>query len=447
MRIILCGAGEVGEQTAEQLVEDGHHLCIIDKDAQVIQALGDRLDVEARVDNAARAAALLEAGCAEADLLIAATSGDIQNLAICCLAKRLGCKRTVARVHDAAILRADGTDYSAAFDTDTLVCPELATAHAVARAVHNPAVVTFASYARGNITLGEYDVGQDSSAAGQSLAELRLPEHTRIVAVNRAGRSIIPTGGTTLSPGDLVVMVSDDDGHASSAKVFTKGKRTPGRIALMCGSKASLLIARQLLAFDAKLMVFCQGRAEANEYAVELKGATVLDADPTDEQVFINESLDDCDAMVCASSDEELNLLAAAWTRAMGVKRSIALTDGVKYGHILPKLGVDVAISQAHVAARQICLEAERGRFRVVARFFDDEVGVYEIPVTATTPAVNTPLRELRDGNPFVVAAIVHDEDVIVPTGEDMAAPGDTVIVVAAARDERAVGRLWLARK
>ncbi len=444
MRVVICGCGEVGERTAERLVEMKASVTVLDREARAVNALADRLDVEGHTADATRADALREAGVHEAGLLVAATHEDIVNLAIGRLAKEMGCRRVVARVHDARILRATGVDYAKTFGADVIVCPELVAAHAVARAVHNPAAVTLDLYARGRAVLGEYDVAPDSAIAGQSLAELRLPRSARIVAMHRDKRSIIPDGATVLEPRDLVVVVADDDGHAAIGKLFSRARRTPGGIGLVAGSRAAASIARQLLALGADLRVFSRDAEESKTLATELPEATVLDADPTDEQVFANESLEKCAAMVLATDDEEFNLLAAAWTRAMGVPRTIALTKGVKYEHLFPRLGVSLALNPAQVAARQICLEAEPGDLRRVASFFDDQVAIYEIPVGPG--AAGKPMKELRRAGSFIVALLIRGKEFVIPAGDDAPEAGDTALVAAAPTDERMLKRVWLTR-
>ena len=153
MKIIICGAGEVGSHATEVLDQRGHSITVIDTNNQKLRAIEEVADVRTLHGNCSHVDILEQAGVSKADLVVAATEMDEVNLLTASVAKRLGAEKTIARVHDYAYLGERGVDYRIHLGIDELICPEFTTVSAISQTLRNPAAMAVESFARGQIEL------------------------------------------------------------------------------------------------------------------------------------------------------------------------------------------------------------------------------------------------------------------------------------------------------
>jgi trk system potassium uptake protein TrkA len=454
VRIVICGAGEVGTAAAERLARGGQHdLVLIDRDAERLGAIADRVDLTTVTGDAARSTTLAEARIDRADLLVAATERDEVNLAIAALSRRLGARRVIARVHDSALLAEEPVDYADLFGVDRFVCPELAAGEAVAAAILSPAALAVETIGGGAMTLQELRVFAGSAADGAALSELGLPEACRIVAIVRDGRAELPVGTSVLRPGDAISVAGLPDAVGAVARRL--GGAAPGRrrVVFVGATAITRFAAEQLLAAQVAIRVFEPDRRRAERFAAGAPdGVEVLAADPTEEQVFVNESLESVDAVVTAGEDEEDNILSAAWFRTRGIPTTAAIVIRPTYLRLLGAIGVGTAISPRRIAAAVIAAEADPRPVRIVHRFGGGDgaaggrVELARVRVTAGSSITRLTLGGARASVPFVVAAIERGGLARVPAASERLEADDMALVAYAAADHRRVAALFLAR-
>ena len=236
MNIIICGAGEVGLHAAEVLEARAHNVTVIDKSPSRIRKIEDTLDVRTLRGNCAAAEILTEAGCKSADLVVAATSSDEINLLTAAVAKAVGAKKTVVRVHHSTYFTQRGLDYQKHLGIDQLICPEYSTAQAIAQTIRNPGAHAIENFARGQVEMHEIPVSEKAAAAGLALSNLGLPRGSRLAAIGREDRMFIPDGASVIQPGDRVVLVGNASVFQQARKLFHDDKVRRRKVAIMGGS-------------------------------------------------------------------------------------------------------------------------------------------------------------------------------------------------------------------
>ncbi|MCA9279994.1 MAG: Trk system potassium transporter TrkA [Phycisphaeraceae bacterium] len=430
MHVIVCGAGQVGGFAAEILAHQGHSITVIDVDKARLRTLGDTLDVSIFEGNGVNASILREAGAAKADLLLAATTSDEVNLLTSSIAKSIGTKRTIARVHSSVFYESIGLDYGAHFHIDGLICPESAAAEAIANTLRNPGAHAIETFGRGQIEMHEIPVSPGVEAIGKPLSELRLPAGSRLLAVIHDGRASSPTAQTTFHQGDTVVLVANSDTFSAARKLFYKDKIPRKRIAILGADATTIWLARALRerAFAVKLFVTSRDRAE--ELAQQLSWVTVVNADPTDPAIFEEENLREYHAFVALTHDDEDNILACAFAKSRGLPSAYAIVQKRRYLHLLEHVAIDEAFSPRLVAAKQVIGMLDDSGFRRIAVIEEGVLEAYAMRIGASCSLCGTPLFEITDFPGWIVAAIEHNDHVSVPDRTATFSVGDRLIVV-----------------
>ncbi len=430
MNIIICGAGEVGTHAAEVLSSQGHRITVIDTSAERLRTLGENLDVATFEGDCAFAETLRDAGAANADLLVAATSDDAINMLSASIAKALGVGRVIARVHRGTYFEQRGLNYQKHFGIEALICPEFATATAIARTIRNPAALAIEHFARGKIEMEEFKIDSTSEAIGRTLAELHLPAGTRIGAVARDKSVFIPDAQTRLAPGDSIVMVGNADVFEETRKLFRVEPARRKKVVIMGGPFMAVWLCRILKHRDWSIRLFERDREKAMQLAERLDWVTVLNADPTERNVFQEEQLGQADVFIALVDDDEDNIIGCVLAKSQGVDRVIAVVQRSNYIDLLSHIGVDHPFSPRVVAAKEIEQMIDDHPVRVLATLFAGKIDAYRVRVSEDASVLGKTLRDLKIAPDFVLAAIRRGEDVWVPGAEDIIQEGDIVLVI-----------------
>lgn len=445
MNIIICGAGQVGSHAADKLAGSGNNITVVDKSRKRTRKIEDTLDVRTLVGNCAAAETLRTAGADHADLLVAATDNDEINLFTAAIAKGVGCKRTIVRVHHRTYFEQRGLDYVSHLAIESLICPEYSTARAIARTLRNPGALAIEEFAKGRIEMQEFTVGEKASAVGVSLSQLGLPAGTRLAMITRNGRTFIPEGGSVVEPNDAVVLVGNADRFEDARKLFREEKPRRQNVVIMGGPPMAVWLCRALHERDFRVRLFEVDGVRAEELAEKLDWVTVIQADATDRDVFDEEKIAQADAFVGLLDDDEHNILGCAWAKSLGVRHAIAVVQRADYLHLMSSVGIDGAFSPRQVAVREIERVMETGPLRRMSTLGDGGIEVNWVRVGERATMRDKALRDIKLSPDWVVAVIQHGERVTVPAANDVIHAGDTLLVIGHAGKQARLKKLFAA--
>lgn len=210
MKVVVVGAGKVGFYLVKTLLEHGHTPLVIESDPANCRRTADELGVPVTCGDGSSADTLRAAGAEGADTIVAATGADQTNLIACQTARRVfGVKRTLSRVNDPgnlSVMKKLGVDIPIS-STDIL-------ARTLEREVDASAIQSLISLNRGEVSISQFSLPEDSPLEGAAVKDLRLPAECVLISVMRGDRLIIPRGPTKLQGGDRVlVLVGADAAH------------------------------------------------------------------------------------------------------------------------------------------------------------------------------------------------------------------------------------------
>lgn len=429
MDIIICGAGEVGSHTAEELGKAGHRIRVIDREMDKLRDLEETMDIATLHGNCADAEVLQMAGARDADLVLAATDNDEVNLLTSAVAKGIGARKTIARVHHSAFFDERGLNYRRQLNIDRLICPEYLTAQAIARTLRNPGAVAIESFARGRIEMQEF-VAQKGSAVGKRLMDVTLPAGSRLAMVRRRDEAMIPEAKTVVAPGDTIILVGNASVFNDARKRFAGERPARRKIVLMGGPTMAVWLCRSLRDRTCAVRLFETNRRRAEELAEKLDWVTVINADPTERAVFDEERLSQADVFVSLLDHDEENIIAGVLAKTRGVLEVITILKESKYLDLVYDIGVDKAFSPKIVGVEEISHVLDENPLRLMGTLVEGSVDVFRLRVGGSSAAVGKPLRELGLSPDWVLAAIQRGDEAYVPGADDVIEAGDTLLVI-----------------
>jgi len=211
MYIIVGGGGKVGYYLAKTLINEGHEVLVIEKDKRKCAFIAEELGSVAMRGDACEASSLAEGGANRADVVVAVTGDDEDNLVICQVAKqRFGVPRTIARINNPKnehIFKLLGIDVTVSH-TDLILSQ-------IEQEIPAHPLVHLLKLRHGDLEIIEGTVSERSRALRRPLRDLPLPDDCIISLVVRNGKVIIPTGQVTLEPGDEVIALTKTESEAA----------------------------------------------------------------------------------------------------------------------------------------------------------------------------------------------------------------------------------------
>lgn len=444
MNVIIAGAGEVGTHLAEVLAASGRNITIIDKEPGRLADLDDSLDVRTLAGNCCNADVLREAGVDSVNAaLVAATNSDELNLLCAAVGKGVGAGKAIARVHHSAYFDQRGLDYAEHFNIDRLICPEYSTALAIASTLRNPAALAIENFASGQIEVQEFPVPAEAQAVGKTLVELSLPPGVRLAAIRRGSTASLPMATSTIQAGDVVILVGNTEVFGDGRRMFQEKMPGRRRIVVMGGPSMGVWLCRSMRDRQFSIRLFETDRQRAEELADKLDWVTVVCADPTDVTVFEEERIAEADAFVGLSMDDEHNILGCAWAKSSGIPQVITVVNRPRYVPLIARVGIDHAFSPRSVAAQKIGRMLDESPLLRISSLAKGVIDVYRVQVGPTAEALGQPLRKLPLSPDWMIAATMHQNQVRVPTADDMVHAGDIVTVIGRSGQEAKLKKIF----
>lgn len=220
MKVVIAGAGNVGTFIAADLRVAGHEVLIIERDADLVSRLSPNLDVQWMVADACEVHALQEANLQDADVLVAATGDDEDNLVASLLAKQeFAVPRVIARVNHPK----NEWLFNETWGVDVSVSTPHLLSALVEEAVSVGSLVRLLQFQGGGARLVEVTLAESSPAAGCPISKLELPRDATIVAVVRDDHVVVPRGDTVIQAGDEVLALVSTESEMNLKAVLVGG--------------------------------------------------------------------------------------------------------------------------------------------------------------------------------------------------------------------------------
>jgi trk system potassium uptake protein TrkA len=432
MRVLTLGAGTVGRWVADMLCRRGHSVTVVDTDPEHVRRINSELDVRAIVGSASRSTVLFQADVCAADMCLAVTGDDEVNIVAASMAKALGARRSMARVYAPAFRDLSTFDYQQHFNIDSLLSLEQLSAFELARAIRNPDAIPLEHFARGQLEVYELEVAEKSPSAGYKLRDLKIPGNIRIGSIAREGRMWIASGEDELHGGDRVSLIGTPEAVAKARTIFISGKEKIAKQTVMIagGGETGYHLADSLSRRDFRIVMLDRDADRCDQLAKQLPQVTIVHANANRRSVLEDEGGGTVDYFVACTGSDESNIMAGVEARELGAARVMCIVGRPDYANVVGKLGIDLAVSERDVTARQILGYLNEGAIISQSRLPNGAIGIYELEVSADTRVTQASLAELPLAGRCLIAAIQRDGFVRVPQADDRLNAGDVVVAL-----------------
>ena len=365
MRIIILGAGRVGESVAETLASEANDITVVDPDPERLHALEERVELRGVTGNGIQPSVLRGAGADDCDLFIACTSMDETNLVACKIAHDVfGIPTTIARLRSPEFATGDKLLEKDGFAVDHVICPENSVTRYIHLLIEYPEALQVVQFSQGQAHLVALRVAYDSLLANHTIAEFRaqhpdLP--VRIVALYRGEEDQLIDGDTKVFPGDEIFILVPREGVRAALHAIGNPDRPVRRVMIAGGGRVGLRLARSLIG-KCEVKVIERDRKRCEYLASELPpDMLVLEGDGADEELLLDENVSDMDLFIAITSDDEDNIMSAMLAKRLGARRVMALINRRAYADMMQGSTIDIALSPAQTVIGELLAHVRRG--------------------------------------------------------------------------------------
>jgi trk/ktr system potassium uptake protein len=454
MKVIVCGAGQVGFSIARQLAQEDHDVTIIDQSEELVRRVGESLDVKAMVGFASRPDVLQTAGAADSDMIIAVTYADEVNMVACQVAHSLfNVPTKIARVREQSYLDPIWADLFSRdhMPIDVIISPEIEVARAISRRLRVPGSTDTIPLAGGRVQAIGVRLNPDCPILDKPLRQLTglFPDLAIVVvAIIRDGATIVPTADDRMTAGDEVYFVANADHVLRALSAFGHEEAQARRIAIAGGGHIGLffaqLVENEHRDVSAKLIERDQNRAAA--IAERLTRTVVLQGDTLDPEILEEANVSATEAFIAVTNDDETNVLGSLQAKRFGSKRVITLINNANYTPLVTSLGIDVAVNPRAITVSTILQHVRRGRIRAVHAVREGSGEIVEVEVLETSSLVGQAIRGADLPDRVIIGAILRQGEVLIARGDTVIRAKDRVILFAAAESVKEVEKLFSVR-
>ena len=439
MKIVIAGAGEVGSHLAKMLSNEANEITVIDSDGERLEALRSHTDVITVEGNPSAIHILHEAGVATADLFIAVSPSESQdvNIVSAMLAKKMGSKKATARINNEEYLSYENKYLFTEMGIDLLFYPEKIAAGEIVDLLKRTASTDSMDFARGKLQVGVFKLEEDSPLIGMNMAEfsqLAAEEghKFRVVAISRGNDTIIPKFDTKFKYHDLVFIISKREGMDMLMKYLGKKNIEVDKVMILGGSPIAVMVAKQLSKQIDSIKMIEMNKEKCLELSEQLPGnVIVVNGDGRNSDMLLEENIRDYDAFVAVTNNSETNILACVAAKSLGVERTIAEVENIEYIKLAESMGVDAVINKKLITAGRIFKFTLSNKVRFIKYMSGTNAEVLEYIVAPDTEITKRPLKDMGFPANAIIGGIIRGNESFIAVGDTHIQAYDRVAVFA----------------
>lgn len=439
MKIIILGAGQVGSSLAENLSSEANDITVVDTDETLLRELRDRLDIGVISGPASHPDVLQQAGIEDADMLVAVTNNDETNMIACQVAHSLFRTPTkIARVRATAYLTNRTLFDNEAIPIDVLISPEQLVSDYIFRLLEHPGALQVLDFAGGQVQLVAVKAYHGGPLVGQELRFLR--EHmpnvdTRVAAIYRRDRAIMPTGSTVIEVDDEVFFIAAKADIRAVMGELRRLEVAYRRIIIAGGGNIGLRLAQKLEGrYNVRVIERDAKRCE--QLASHLERAIVLRGNGSDQDLLLEENIEDTDVFLALTNDDEANIMSSMLAKRLGARKVMTLINNPAYVDLVQGGDIDIAISPQTTTIGSLLTHVRRGdmvNVHSLRRGAAEAIELIAHGDSRSSKVVGKTLEDIDLPEGANIGAIVREVDgkteVIIAHDDVVVQPGDHVIV------------------
>lgn len=432
MKIVIAGAGEVGSHLAKLLSREEQDIIVLDRDKEKLNRLDSNYNLMTTSGSTTSFRDQRMAGVnRNCDLFIAVTPYENTNLVACGIAKRLGARKTVARIDNYEYLDPDNRGFFTSIGVDHLIYPEYLAAQEICQSLRRPWARNWFELHDGELILVGVRVGESAQLVGKQLRELTYSQHNyHVSAIKRRHETIIPRGDDYIKVGDIIYFTTTREYVDEIRDICGKKDYKVKNVMIMGGGRIAVRLAH-LASEKFDLTIIDDNLSVCRQLPEKCSGCKVkiIHGDARNNDVLREEGISNMDAFVALTDFSETNILACLTAKEFGVEKTVAEVENIQFISEAEGLNIGTVINKKLLASSkifQLLLDADESSAKFMA-LADAEVA--ELEAREGSKITRAPVMNLNLTKDMTLAGLIRDGKGMLVTGRTQIEPGDHVLI------------------
>lgn len=437
MKIIIVGCGKVGTTLAEQLGNEHYDIVVVDTAERRIHEIAESIDALTVVGNGSSIGTLMEAGVDTADILIAVTGSDEQNLLCCLVAQSVSKCQTIARVRN-PVYNEELTFIQERLGISMTINPELVTAREIARLLSFPSAIKIDTFAKGRVELLQFRIKPEFELDNFPVSKLqeKYKCDLLVAGVERGEDIFIPDGSFVLQNEDLITIIAAPQHATRFFDAIHLKTHQVRNCMIVGGGTIGYYLAKQLLSMKIKVRIVEYDRERCEELSTMLPDATIICGDGTDHKLLTEEGLERVEGFVTLTNMDEENVLLSLYAKENSSAKLVTKVNRLGFDTVIQNLDLGSVIYPKYLTADYIlqyvrAMQNSIGsKVETLYHILGARAEALEFKIREASPVVNVPLSQIRLKDNLRILCINRHGVITIPRGHDSIQVGDTVIIV-----------------
>ena len=429
MKITIAGAGEIGTYLAKMLNLTKHDIIVIDNDKSKLSQISSHFDLLTVYGSASSISILNESEITHCDLFIAVTRTQETNIMSCILAKKLGAKKTIARIDNREYIEEKNNKIITDLGIDSLVYPEILASNEIIQKLKNS--YHSINFASGKLILFKLRIENDSPYINLNLIEIHVKYpgiKARIVAISRKNETIIPSGLNKLHLDDVIYIISTPEEIKKILKISKQKEYHMKNIMILGGSRIGVKTARKLEKnCNVKLVEKC------NEKSIlisdSLNDTLILNDEGRTAEFLLDEGIQKNDVFIAVTGNSEINILSCLLAKKLGAKKTIAEIENNDYLKFANTIGIDIIFNKKFIAASHIYFHTTNAEVSDIQCLAETNAELMEFIVHENSKITKKQLKYIKFPKEAIIGGIVRGGESFIADGNTKIEPNDIVVV------------------
>ncbi len=447
MKIVIAGAYAIGTHLARLLARDHEDITVIDTDDERLAGIGTDFDLLTMEASPTSVKSLKNAGVEHADLFIAVTPDENQNMTACVLAKALGAKKTVSKIDNAEYIEPELRDFFANLGISSIIYPEMLAAKDINNGLKMSWVRQRWDVHDGALVMLAIKLRETCEILNQPLRQLCGPDDPyHIVAIKRGGDTIIPGGNDQLKLYDMAYFMTTRQFIPYVRKIVGKEHYVDVKnVMIMGGGATAVRTVKTMPAYmGVKIIESDEQRCERLNTLLEDKDALVINGDGRDTALLVEEGIKNTQAFVALTGNAETNILACLTAKRMGVRKTVAMVENIDYVSMAESLDIGTIINKKSIAASHIYQMMLDANVHNVRFLMTANADVAEFIPTVGSKITRRQVKELGLPQGMTIGGLVRDGKGMLVSGNTQIQAGDSVMVFCHGLNMKKVEKMFL---
>jgi len=431
MNIILAADGELGLHLTKLLTSEHHNVTVINSDIEILREFDNLYDVLCIEGQSTNIETLKLANISKADLFISVLHEEQPNILSCILAKKIGAKKTVARVSNPRNLFKENKEFYKNMGVDNLVSPEYFAATEIVKTLQHTAAEEIFEFSGGKLSLFIQKLDEKALVLDKSLKEINKNHKNlqfRAVAIKRNDKTIIPSGDNALMLNDVAYIITKPEGVNQIIELGGKISNSVKDVMIVGGGRMGRITALQLEK-SANVKLIEKNNNRCHELSDILTNTLIIKGDSRNIDLLEDEKISQTDVFISVTEDSETNVMTCLIAKKLGVKKTVALVENIDYIDVAKRIGIDIVINKKIIAASYIDNFTIGFDVNAIKILYGVDVDVIEIVAKKDSKITKYPLKKMKFPEDAIIGGVVRGDNAFIADGNTHIQENDKVVV------------------